>query len=73
MSLIRRRIDKCQESINTTDDYAYYVGMQRGLLQAQELIGMLDKPNKSTQVDGPSQTLQVRKFVTRKTKQWTTS
>lgn len=52
MSLIRRRIDKCQESINTTDDYAYYVGMQRGLLQAQELIGMLDKPNKSTQVDG---------------------
>ncbi len=55
MSLIRRRIDKCQESINTTDDYAYYVGMQRGLLQAQELIGMLDKPNKSTQGDGPSQ------------------
>ena len=56
MTLIRKKISKCEEektkdSIRTSyrgyiSNDSWYEGIKRGLQDALEIVGMIDKPNK---------------------------
>lgn len=59
MELIRKRISKCEkEKMKEMEDFirtkrsefesntSWYEGIKRGLQDALEIIGMIDKPNK---------------------------
>jgi hypothetical protein len=44
--LIKERIKKVRQEQISSNNYGYYVGKERGLLEALELIGMIEKQNK---------------------------
>lgn len=40
--LIKKRVKEARYEQTSSNDYGYYVGKERGLLEALELIGMLN-------------------------------